>query len=203
MDEQNTPPSNRLGINKEHLAAYNARRASIAQLTEELLAKYTYEQLAEVAAKQMICAAEHEELIRRYEKKCSELSELLLETLEQSKGSIPVKTAAKLIKAAIDAKEAPIKKRRKEIYYSSLGGKAEAHKKLVERAKTIADDKWKESTGEIIRMGDMADIVYRKLTAEGFSERLPDDIVRIREWIKPVAPDAASRPGPNRKPPNR
>ncbi|MFD2407861.1 hypothetical protein ACFSVK_22415 [Azorhizophilus paspali] len=45
----------------------------------------------------------------------------------------------------------------------------------------------------------MAEQVYRALAAEGLADSLPDTTERIKEWIKPVAPDYARKGGRRRK----
>lgn len=69
----------------------------------------------------------------------------------------------------------------------------------VERAKAIATEQWQTDTAQEIRVGEMADKVYRLLATEGFAESLPDLPERLKEWIKPVAPSYARKGGRRRK----
>lgn len=71
----------------------------------------------------------------------------------------------------------------------------------AERAQAIAAELWQADTAQEIRLGDMADRVYRALVAEGFAESLPGSAERIKEWIKPAAPDYARKGGRRRKTP--
>lgn len=71
----------------------------------------------------------------------------------------------------------------------------------IERAKTIATELWQNDTAQEIRLLDMADRTYRALAAEGFAESLPSTVERLKEWIRPVAPDYASKGGRRRKTP--
>ncbi len=71
----------------------------------------------------------------------------------------------------------------------------------VERAKTIADDIWKNDTAQEIRIGEAAKRIYQTLVDEGFTKILPDSFERIKKWIKPVAPDYACKGGRRRKTP--
>lgn len=71
----------------------------------------------------------------------------------------------------------------------------------VYRAKAIATELWQADTTQEIRLGDMADRVYRALVAEDFAESLPGSAERIKEWIKPTAPDYARKGGRRRKTP--
>lgn len=65
----------------------------------------------------------------------------------------------------------------------------------VDRAKAIAFEQWEQDTTKVIRISEMADVVYKKLITEGFVELLPGSEERLKEWIKPVAPDYARRGG--------
>ena len=71
----------------------------------------------------------------------------------------------------------------------------------AERAQAIAAELWQADTAQEIRLGDMADRVYRALVAAGFAESLPGSAERIKEWIKPAAPDYARKGGRRRKTP--
>ena len=70
---------------------------------------------------------------------------------------------------------------------------------LTEHAQAIASELWKADTSKKIRIGEMADKVYRALSSEGFTELLPGTAERIKEWIKPSAPDYARKGGRRRK----
>lgn len=71
----------------------------------------------------------------------------------------------------------------------------------IERAQAIAAQLWEADAAQAIRLGEMADKVYRALVAEGFTESLPGTTESLKEWIKPVAPDYARKPGRSRKSP--
>ena len=71
----------------------------------------------------------------------------------------------------------------------------------VERAQAIANELWQADIEQEIRLGEMADRVYRALASEGFTEALPGTTERIKEWIKPAAPDYARKGGRRRKTP--
>ena len=79
---------------------------------------------------------------------------------------------------------------------------ANSHKAaVVDRAKVIASEFWKVDTEKAIRIGEMADKVYRELVGEGFAESLPETTVTIKDWIKAVAPSYARSGGRSRKTP--
>lgn len=69
----------------------------------------------------------------------------------------------------------------------------------VERAKAIAAEMWQADAEQKIRVGEMADNVYRALAAEGFIKSLPGTAERIKEWIKADALEYARKGGKPRK----
>lgn len=69
----------------------------------------------------------------------------------------------------------------------------------IERAKAIAAELWQADAAQAIRVGEMADRVYRALVSEGFTEELPGSADRVKEWIKPDAPAYARKGGRRRK----
>ncbi|MBV4516393.1 hypothetical protein [Pseudomonas kurunegalensis] len=73
--------------------------------------------------------------------------------------------------------------------------KDEAAKQALKLASTI----WNKDFDKKIRIGDMADLVYRKLADQGFGLALPGTSDRLKEWIKPVAPDYARKGGRRKK----
>lgn len=71
----------------------------------------------------------------------------------------------------------------------------------IGRAKAIAAELWQADTAQKIRVGEMADLVYRALVNDGFTESLPGNTARIQEWIKAGAPEYARKGGRRRKTP--
>lgn len=69
----------------------------------------------------------------------------------------------------------------------------------MEKALSLAESRWNEDVTKSIRIGDMAVIVYRALVDMGLHMALPDTSERLREWIKPVAPEYSRRGGRSRK----
>ncbi|MNJ72223.1 hypothetical protein D3C77_688490 [compost metagenome] len=65
----------------------------------------------------------------------------------------------------------------------------------MSRARTLAQEFWSLDEAKEIRSGDMAEKVYRKLVAEGMIDLLPGSAERLKEWIKPVAPEYAKKGG--------
>jgi hypothetical protein len=82
-----------------------------------------------------------------------------------------------------------------------LAAQHAAKTSTIERARTIASKLWGDDTERKIRIGDMAESAYRTLAAEGYSETLPETVERVKEWIKPIAPEYARKGGRRRKTP--
>lgn len=68
------------------------------------------------------------------------------------------------------------------------------------RARELAQEMWAADLGQEIRSSTMADKVYRRLADEGMADLLPDSAERVKEWIKPVAPDYARKGGRRKTP---
>lgn len=93
------------------------------------------------------------------------------------------------------------KEKRLEAFIRSLGAINDSKAAAIARAKSIATELWQADTAQEIRLGDMAERVYRALADEGFAESLPGTAERLKEWIKPAAPDYARKGGRRRKTP--
>jgi hypothetical protein len=70
----------------------------------------------------------------------------------------------------------------------------------IEQAQEIARDLWAADTDETIRIRDMADKVYKALLTRGMTDVLPQESDTLKDWIRPVAPDYACKPGKPKKP---
>lgn len=82
-----------------------------------------------------------------------------------------------------------------------LAERGKAKQAAQDRARKIAAELWQADAARAIRIGEMADRVYRQLTLEGFTEALPDTVERLKKWINPAAPDYARKGGKPRKTP--
>lgn len=84
-------------------------------------------------------------------------------------------------------------------------GLKEVNEKKAEvkaRAAALATEKWQADTHEQIRIGAMADEVYRALLGEGYKLKdMPDSKEGVKPWIKDVAPSYARSGGRPRKTP--
>nr|WP_312508793.1 hypothetical protein [Pseudomonas luteola] len=94
-------------------------------------------------------------------------------------------------------------KRKMQSILSGLNTFNETKGSAKERANEIASELWAEDTERKIRIGEMADLVYKKMLEEGFKETLPETIERMKKWIETVAPEYARRGGRSKKPSKR
>lgn len=82
-------------------------------------------------------------------------------------------------------------------FNSSLAVVNEIKDAIRERARTIADEKWKSDARkkEYPRLSDMAVYVRTRLESEGWAEGMPKTIEAIKGWLRPMAPAYAKQPG--------
>jgi hypothetical protein len=83
--------------------------------------------------------------------------------------------------------------------FGGLSEKNSAKKSTIERAKLIATENWATDDSKEIRTSAMADKVWNQLIDEGLSEQLPDNVERVKVWIRGVAPDYAKAKGRSKK----
>ncbi|MCY1302334.1 hypothetical protein D9M70_519840 [compost metagenome] len=81
-----------------------------------------------------------------------------------------------------------------------LTNKNRAAQQLKERARVIAGELWDADQYRAIRIGEMAESVYRRLVGEGQQDGLPGSSGALKAWIRPVAPDYATRGGRQKNP---
>lgn len=81
-----------------------------------------------------------------------------------------------------------------------LTNKNTAARQLKGRARAIAGELWEADKEQAIRIGDMAESVYRRLVEEGQQDGLPEQPGTLKTWIRPVAPGYAMRGGRQKKP---
>ena len=82
-------------------------------------------------------------------------------------------------------------------FNSSLAVVNEIKDAIRERARSIANEKWKSDAKkkEYPRLSDMAVYVRTRLESEGWAEDLPKTIETIKGWLRPMAPAYAKQPG--------
>ncbi|VVO30884.1 hypothetical protein [Pseudomonas fluorescens] len=83
---------------------------------------------------------------------------------------------------------------------SPLANRNELKEPAIARARVIAQEMWALDVRQEIRSSSMADKVYRRLADEGMADLLPGSAERVKEWIKPVAPDYARKGGRSKIP---
>lgn len=71
----------------------------------------------------------------------------------------------------------------------------------ADRARSIAVSFWAQDREEQIRIGEMAQRVWGAMIDEGLSDHMPEQADRLKVWIKPVAPEYATKGGRSKKPP--
>ena len=81
----------------------------------------------------------------------------------------------------------------------ALAKRNESKQQVIARARAIAKQDWDADSAKAIRITEMAHAVKRRLVDDGFDD-LPDDIERIKSWIRPVAPDYAKQGGRRKNP---
>lgn len=102
-----------------------------------------------------------------------------------------------MFKVAISVAGARVKEEYARV--SPLSRQNEAKEEVIQRARVLAQQFWIEDVEQVIRITKMADKVYRALNDEGFGMLLPGESLRVKEWIKPVAPNYAQKAGRARK----
>ena len=82
-------------------------------------------------------------------------------------------------------------------FSSSLAVVNEIKDAVKERARSIADEKWKSDAKkkEYPRLSDMAVYVRTRLETEGWAEDMPKTIETVKSWLRPMAPAYAKQPG--------
>lgn len=80
---------------------------------------------------------------------------------------------------------------------TSLAKVNELKEEAKERARTIAEEKWKSDAKkkEYPRLTDMTLYVKDQLQREGFGSELPKTIEGLKGWLRPIAPSYAKQPG--------
>lgn len=148
------------------------------QIARKLMATCTPEHLAVIAAQHMIYSDEL---------KC------LLE--ENKTGLVAVDEAVRTIgKVATEVTMTTLRAWRKHLAEKRADAVRDGKKDVMARARSIATKKWHENAHQKIKIGKMAQIVYDALKETEY-HKLVSSPDAVRNWIRPVAPDYASKSG--------
>lgn len=214
MDEQEKQPDLLRWEPGMELSTEDEYHTATAWLAKQLLRDNTPEQLAIIAAQHVI----YVDAIKAGPKKLEARPEALTHSSDVPRGlsrSTNEQLRRKALASEKLATEALVKDRArwakvvleawraKETQKRMPGLSLIKQKKdqVTNRAREIATELWAKDTGKL-RIGDMADMVYRALAAEGFTKDaggLPDTTGTVGTWIKSVAPAYASKGGRSRK----
>lgn len=103
----------------------------------------------------------------------------------------------------------PMRQRIKEVFESRSNGQSglratnEARQATANFAREEARSRWAADSEQSISLRDMAELVMSAFFAQGKEDDLPEGnkAERIKKWIRPVAPNWATRPGRPKKTP--
>jgi hypothetical protein len=84
---------------------------------------------------------------------------------------------------------------REVVTVGALAAQNAAKARAMDRAKEIASELWAEDSEQAKKVSGMALEVKGRLVDEGYGDLLPESIERLREWVKPVAPEYARKGG--------
>jgi hypothetical protein len=177
-------------------------QAATARLAKELMRDYTPEQLAIITAQHVIYLDDltnTNDSTKRAASTTAELVEIQRAQLQNAalENEVLVKETVNFIQIALNEKKAKTTRKR----MPGLDRTNQKKNEIAGCAREIATELWAKDT-EGLRIGDMADRVYRALAAKGFTKEaggLPETTGTVGAWIKSVAPDYASKGGRSRK----
>lgn len=172
-----------------------------SSLTETLMSSNNQVQLAEKLAQHIFyvvelkrTAAVQVATIEKLSRKLDLLDEAYQQEVLKNKilRQDAVTIAKETAMIAINAKQCHSTKQRME---GGLDPINERKGVVQELARSIATELWQSDFEKKIRIMEMADLVYRALNDRSFSDVLPDTVERVKDWIKPVAPEYARMGG--------
>ncbi len=157
------------------------------QLARELLATYTPEHIAVIAAQHMMYADEL--------KLCAhELGCMLKENMNTPDKIIEI--ARELTsKIATEVAMTAYKARRKHDDMKRANGVKKTKAPVKDLAISMAAERWRKDTEEKIKTGKMAEAVYEDLLKTEH-RKLVSSQGAVHRWIAPIAPEYAKKPGP-------
>lgn len=213
MSKQETHPMDAKWWQGIEITSEKEYRHVTDRLATELLMSYTPEQLAGIAAHHLIYVetlkaitasleatnATNEKIIRGKDEIAHLRGQQLQAAEDELKTKLSIVETARFSTLVLNSWRKKSAKKR----MPGLDQINEAKGAARLRAQAIAAQKWQDVDAQVIRIGAMADKVYRELVAEGFEAVLPGTANGLRNWISPVAPDDARKGGRDRKPPKR
>lgn len=75
------------------------------------------------------------------------------------------------------------------------------HGLAVGVAQAMAQREWEKDARQAIRIGEMCEKVWSSMIDAGYQDFMPDKQAGLKDWIKPVAPAYATKPGRPKKSP--
>lgn len=157
------------------------------QLARELLATCPPEHIAVIAAQHMLYADELKCVLEENKTEPVNVVEIV--------SKIAAKVATEVSMTAFEA-------RRKHLAEKRADAVRDVKKDVMDRARSIAAEKWREDTKQKIKIGKMAEMVYSALLDTEY-RKLVSSPGRVRVWIRPIAPAYASQSGRSRQPDDR
>lgn len=190
MSTKTTSPSWQPGMGIESEAHYHEVTENLAR---ELIGECSTEELAVIAAQHMIYV-DALTMTSESQNALIEAQDQTIGRLEETKEYI-LKNTARITKIVLES----WKKKASFAKTSGLRKWAQAKQVARARAQLIAGELWKRDIDQKIRLGEMAQIVWARLIDEGYKDTLPNSTNVLNDWIRPVAPSYARKPGPPKK----
>ncbi|KRP91039.1 hypothetical protein TX25_18740 [Pseudomonas lactis] len=131
--------------------------------------------------------------------RASEHLQALIERIKHDDVAVDALFAALLALSIDQSKKVKGDQERLALITSGLREVNKGKASAIDRAKAIAEDLWTADENRKVRTSQMADMVWKRLIDEGFSKQLPDNVERVRVWIRGVAPEFAKAKGRPKK----
>lgn len=156
------------------------------QLAKELLATYTPEHLAVIAAQHMMYADELKCVLEGMKANHVEVVEVAKEFVGRALGHTE-QIATQISMTTLKAYRTHLSKKRADAV-------KEGKKNPMALARDIAAEMWRKDTEQKIRIGKMAKAVYDALLKTEHQKSV-SGVSCVQRWIRPVAPGYASKRG--------
>lgn len=193
MKEESTPTYKSVGKHLEALAA-----AIDKELEEQHYRPLSFARLNDIAETICMIFDDEEEKPRILGDFCQGLIDLQMAAVESPEVANVIAAGAQKILIAMCNVAIVVAHDRMRVEVARIAPLArrnQASGNLITLARVLAKRFWALDAGNEIRTGDMAEKVYRKLADEGLIKLLPGSADRVKKWIKPVAPEYATKAG--------